>query len=291
MTSTVSIAGVGLFSGKPGRVAITPAPPGHGISIRRVGSLSASTPLTINFLSTLPEHTCLPPGVAGRNSSISSREGEGFATVEHLLSALAGLGIADAIIELDGPEVPIGDGSAAAFVEAIRCGGWQLVATSGNAPVAPLVLHNPVEVIDPRTNARTRAIPRDRPGTSYSYLLDYGDASTFPRQSAEFDSARDDYAKEVAPARTFSLLNEAMAMQARGMFTHLTPRDMLVLDAMGRPIDNTLRFENEPARHKLLDLIGDVALLGRPLQADIVAERSGHALTHALVREILSRTL
>jgi UDP-3-O-acyl-N-acetylglucosamine deacetylase len=285
----ISITGVGLFSGKPATLHILPAPLGQGLCIRRARTTDAPTPLTINFLSTRREHTCFPPGVTGRNSTIApSRDSDfAFATVEHVLSALAGLRIHSALLELEGPEVPILEGSSLPFVDALLSAGWSASPT----PAPPLVLERVVEVIDERSGSRIRATPREAPGTSYSYHLDYGPASLFPAQAAEFDSARDDYAAGVAPARTFSFLHEAQAMQKLGLFAHLSPRDMLVLNERGRPIDNTLRFENEPARHKLLDLIGDVALLGRPIQADIVAERSGHALTHELVREILRQSV
>lgn len=299
MPLPATISGLGLFSNKPSTLTFHPAPVGQGLSIRRANTTDEPTPLTINFLSTKREHTCFPPGINGRNTTIAPRHDSpfAFATVEHLLSALVGLHIHNALIELEGPEVPILDGSSLPFVNALSCspsfqeGAGRRFFPSALQANTPLLLSHPIEVLDLKANAHIRAVPRDRPGTSYSYLLDYGDTSSFPRQAAEFDSARDDYARDVAPARTFSLLHEAQAMQRLGLFAHLSPRDMLVLDERGKPLDNTLRFENEPARHKLLDLIGDVALLGRPIQADIHAERSGHALTHELVRAILGQSL
>lgn len=283
-----TITGKGLFSGAPATLTIEAAPTGSGLWFRHARSNEPPTPPTINSLSTLPQHTSFPPQISGRNTTVAhaATSPVGFATIEHLMSALAGLHIADATITLDGPEVPILDGSALPFVEAL----CSIIPAAEHDAGPPLILDRPVEVVDPR-GSRIRAIPREKPGTFYSYTLDYGPTSKFPAQAAEFDSARDDYASDVAPARTFSLLHEAQALQKMGLFTHLTPRDMLVLDETGRPIDNELRFENEAARHKLLDLIGDVALLGRPIQADIFAERSGHALTHELVREVLRQSL
>lgn len=283
-----TITGNGLFSGKPASLTIDAAPQGSGLWLRHARSSEPPTPPTINYLSALPQHTCFPREITGRNTTIAHAATAlaGFATIEHLMSALAGLHIADATITLDGPEVPILDGSSLPFVRALRT----IFPAMRRDAHAPLILDRPVEVVDPR-GPRIRALPRQQPGTFYSYTLDYGPASKFPAQAAEFDSARDDYERDIAPARTFSLIHEAQALQKMGLFTHITPRDMLVLDEQGRPIDNELRFHNEPARHKLLDLIGDVALLGRPIQADIFAERSGHALTHELVREILRQTL
>ncbi len=222
-------------------------------------------------------------GGAGRNTTLA-----GCATIEHVMSALVGLGVTDARVVVEGPEIPIGDGSAEMFVDAIaRAGGRHQLAEE----IEPIRLAAPVEVRGVGGEF-IRAMPRNMPGCSFEYTLDYagreGHASGVLRQTARWDGRAATYQVDVAPARTFCLASEARAMRERGLFGHVTPREMLVLDdTTGEPIDNGLRFENEPSRHKLLDLIGDVGLLGRPLQADIVAERSGHALTHEFCRAVL----
>jgi UDP-3-O-acyl-N-acetylglucosamine deacetylase len=141
------------------------------------------------------------------------------------------------------------------------------------------------EVVVERGGARIVAGPRTGAGCLFRYELDYGPAAPIAAQSASWDSGTPDaaevYEREVAPARTFCTEAEARAFRAAGLFGDRSPRDMLVIGEEG-PIDNAYRFENEPARHKLLDLIGDLALVGRPLHGEVVAMRSGHALNHEL---------
>jgi UDP-3-O-acyl-N-acetylglucosamine deacetylase len=270
---------VGLFTGGPGVLRISPANPGAGISLRRAGG--PTVPAHISSLAAQPE------GVPARNTALAAQAGSGpFLTVEHILSALAGLSITDALLELEGPEVPIGDSSADPFVSAILAAG--IAEQDGAAPPLRLTREITVERGQSRITARPHA-----GGCLYRYELDYGPDCPIRPQSAEWDSAAPDaaevYARDIAPARTFCLEAEARIMQATGLFAHLSPRDMLVFGEDG-PIDNTLRFENEPARHKLLDLIGDLALTGRPLAAEVTALRSGHALNHELARAILAAT-
>lgn len=286
LARSISLSGVGLFSAQQATLRLMPAPSGSGICFLRAGQ-DRPTPATIAHLSTSPAHTCIPATIPGRNTTLADSPDAptGFATVEHLLSALAGLGVHDAAVELDGPEVPIFDGSAEAFVRAIREAGVRPHPLA--APLREITLTREVVVRDERSGAFIRALPRAAHGTTWSYTLSYGPNSPIHAQTASFEAGQD-YAALVAPARTFCLESEARAMRALGLFSHLSTRDMLVLDARGTPIDNTLRFPDEPARHKLLDLIGDLSLLGAPLRADVVADRSGHALTHALVREILA---
>jgi UDP-3-O-[3-hydroxymyristoyl] N-acetylglucosamine deacetylase/3-hydroxyacyl-[acyl-carrier-protein] dehydratase len=166
------------------------------------------------------------------------------------------------------------------FVRALQGAGTQ----EQNSERQPFVIHEPVTLSS--GDATIAALPGPEDCLDVLYDLDYSDtASGIGRQVAAFRVGRDDYAELLAPARTFSLAKEAAAMQARGIGTHLTAKDVLVLGP-GGPIDNTLRFPNEPARHKLADLLGDLALLGRPLWGRIVAHRTGHGDNHALVRRL-----
>jgi len=283
LLSTAAVQGFGLFTSKPASVFILPGEPGRGIVFRRADH-SLAIPADTAHLA--PQ----PPGVPARNTTLAAAHHTPPITVlttEHILSALVGLGITDAIIELDGPEVPIMDGSAQPFVEAIRKAGIE----SDQAPQrGPLTLTR--EIVIESGPARIVARPRAAPGASYTYELDYGSGApiaaqtaTWTREAAGSGSAAT-YAREVAPARTFCLEAEAQQMRAMGLFKDLSPRDMLVIGAHG-PIDNSYRFENEPARHKLLDLIGDLALIGRPIQADITATRAGHAMNHALAKAVV----
>lgn len=274
-----TFSGLGLFSATPAKVTVHPASSATGIVFSRQGQL---IPALVEHVSCEAAHTCVPAAIPGRNTTIALNS-VGVATIEHLMSALTGLGITDAIIEIDGPEVPILDGGALPFVERLRRAGTRAL----DAPVEPLVLTIPVQALD-ASGGQIVAMPRPTPGFSLTYELNYGPNSPIRLQSARWEGDAERYAKDIAPARTFCLKKEAEAMRGLGLFSHITPTDMLVVGDDGKPIDNEWRFSDEPARHKLLDLIGDLALLGRPIQADIVASRSGHALTHTFVRQLKS---
>jgi len=276
-----SVSGVGLFTAAPAHCTIRPAEPGSGVSFRRLDAPDTPPfPALRASLSDVPVHPAFR-AIDPRCTTLGPPGAE-VATAEHLLSALAGLGVTDALVEVRGPELPILDGSAAPFVRAILDAGLR----DADPPPAPITLRAPVVVED--RGATITAEPAD--AFSASYALDYGPGAPIPPQRAAWSGNPAAYAEQIAPARTFCLRAEAEAMRAAGLFAHLTTRDMLVLDASG-PIDNALRFPDEPARHKLLDLIGDLALLGRPLLARVHAGRSGHALTHRLTAAILEAAI
>ncbi|MCC6427263.1 MAG: UDP-3-O-acyl-N-acetylglucosamine deacetylase [Phycisphaerales bacterium] len=278
LTSPATLSGIGLFTAKPAQVTLRPNPDLTGIHFQTTipGTPTRSFPAHISALQHLPQ---LP----GRNTILgASHKGPFAITTEHILSALAGLGITDAHIDLVGIELPMFDGSAADFCAAISTAGTQPTTISAT----PITLREPITIEGP-AGASITATPSDT--TTYTYNLDYTGtpgASRFAPQSATWDNNPASYLTQIAPARTFCLLPEAQALRAAGLFHHVGPKDMLVLDESGHPIDNQLRFPNEPARHKLLDLIGDLALAGRPIQAHITATRAGHALNHQLAQKL-----
>lgn len=270
------LRGWGLFSAQECAVRIEPGQPGAGLRVRREGR-EVGSPF-VSAVWTDASWAGLPPGVPVRNTTLALGNGAIAATVEHVLSALVGLGVWDATVVLDGIEVPIADGSAMPFVELL-----QPALEPAASPREPIVLARRVEVRDDRTGATVVGEPSE--DAVYEYEL--VDARAGLKQRAEWrvgDHAA--YARDIAPARTYSTLADARAAQSLGLFRHLTPRDMLVLDEHGTPVENALRFADEPAKHKLLDLIGDLALLGRPLLGRVTASRSGHALTHAFCRAV-----
>jgi UDP-3-O-acyl-N-acetylglucosamine deacetylase len=269
------VRGPALFTGADAVLTILPAPPGTGLRIRTAGQ---DTPATIAQLSDRPVH---PVFAQARPRCTSLDAGDRtVATVEHALSALAGLGVTDAVLVCDGPEMPIADGSAAPFVAAVLRAG---LSETGQT-VEPITLSRPITITD--ADATITAEPCDV--IDYAYELDYGPGSPIPSGAARWLGDPDDYRAGVAPARTFSTLDEADQMKALGLFARFTPADLLVIGPEG-PVDNAWRFPDECARHKLLDLIGDLALLGRPLRARVRAQRSGHAHTHRLSRAILEQ--
>lgn len=274
LVNAFALQGRGLFTGVETEIAFLPAPVGTGIAIRRTDVPGSSVSATIGALAEAP------PGIPARNTTL--RAGAEIITVEHALSALVGLGITDALIEVRGPEVPIADGSALPFAEGLWKAGLRYVGEE-----APVLRINREVVVNGRDGARITARPRAQEGCLFTYELDYGPDGPISPQSASFDTGRTDasYIREVAPARTFCTEAEAAAMQKAGLFKHLTMRDMLVIGPRG-PIDNAYRFENEPARHKLLDLMGDLSLVGRPIQGEITAFKAGHALNHAMAKAL-----
>jgi len=286
-TSVGPLHGVGLFTGKRCSVTIRPSGDGGagGVLFRRLlPGGHVDIPALLRHVTSDTAWSGLPKGVPVRNTTLAASPaaittGACVATVEHLLSALAGLGVADALIEVEGPEVPILDGSALGFVEALKP-----TVSPGHGSGPTIVIRHEATVTDP-SGAYIRASPGI--GCSMTYRLDYGAGSPLPAQQATWDGSAEGFVHGIAPARTFSLLHEARAAQEMGLFKHLTPREMLVIGSDGRPVENTLRFSDEPARHKLLDLIGDLSLLGGRIEGKVVAYRSGHALAHELGRAIL----
>ena len=281
------IQGITLFTGVPASLDILPAPAGYAITFRRTDIPCPEIPALASRV--VPEN---------RRTVLSANPSDPAAptvqTVEHVLSALAGLGITDAKLELHGPEVPMGDGSALPFVDAIRASGGPVHSgISDTAPTAgsvvPAVIRSPIVIEDPKSQARIEARPSSQPGLTIEYHLSYPPGLGIEPQSASLAVGDDlivlGYRAEIAPARTFSLLPEAQAARAAGLFKHLEPKDTLVIGPTG-PIDNSYRFPNEPARHKLLDVLGDISLAGRPIRGIIIATRSGHAMNHALARAI-----
>lgn len=270
--------GVGLFTGRPVSYAIRPAEAGSGVRFRRVDLPGApEIGATVEHLSTRPVHPVFA-GVGSRCTTLASGgDAEAaVAMVEHVLSALAGMGVTDALVEVDGPEMPGFDGSAGPYAILLRTMGLRDLEGPGEAGR----LEGPLRV--EAGEAWIVAEPAD--ARCYRYELDYGVNPALAPQEAEWREGGE-YAKEIAPARTFCLQHEAQQMRAAGLFTHLSTAEMLVLGPLG-PIDNALRFENEPARHKLLDLIGDLSLVGRPFTARITAHRSGHTLNHEMARRL-----
>jgi UDP-3-O-acyl-N-acetylglucosamine deacetylase len=274
-------AGLGLFGGKAARVVLEPAPE---LSVRVDGGpAQAVSPALARAMG----DTAWAGGVpaqAIRNTTLRLPEGV-LATCEHVLSALAGMGVWGVCVHLQGgPEVPIGDGSALPFVELVRESSLGL----GARAVPGLVVRREVRVQEGNASVLVRPLAAGE-APSMRYDIDYGESAPWLRGSATWDGARESYVRDIAPARTFSLLAEAQRAQVAGLFGHLSPKQMLVLGEGGRPIDNALRFADEPARHKLLDLIGDMALIGRPIVGHVHAVRSGHALAAKCAAELLEQ--
>lgn len=263
------VEGFGLFTDAPARLEIHPAQSGAGVVVRRAG---AHADAVVGRLSARPAHPAFAT-LSARCTGVDLSDGTPAFTIEHVLSALAGLGITDALLVLEGPEIPIMDGSALPFIHAIeRVGTRELPG----GPAAPR-LDAPIVVGDPHG---IRVEIHQDEQLSMHFHLDYGPGSPIARQSAHWDGSPAGYREQIAPARTYCLLHEAEAMRHLGLFARLSPADFVVFGPSG-PIENTLHWDDEPARHKLLDLIGDLALGGLPFPSmRVEAFGSGHALHH-----------
>lgn len=270
LAATAELEGVGFITGARVRVRFRPAPNDTGRVFRRLDQpLAAPVAARAECVTGTDRRTTLGPPA------------HGVTLVEHLLAALAGLRIDNCLIELDGPEPPGLDGSADGFVTALASAG--IVNQTGRRPIytpsAPILVSRGSATIGlhPDTTTELRA----------SYMLDYGVFAPIPRQTFTLDVCPGDFVRDVSACRTFVTAAEAEALRTQGIGKHLTPSDIVVFGDRG-PIHNRLRFADEPARHKVLDMIGDLALCGFDLAGHVVAYRSGHALNVELAHRLVS---
>jgi len=263
-----TLQGRGLFHGEHATLTFKPAPVNHGILFVRTDAGGVMIPAGVGHVVKRARRTTLKSGEVSID------------TCEHCLSALAGLGIDNIRIEVSGPEIPALDGSAQPFLEALEQAGIEQTDQLRHR----LVVREPVMVR--QHDAVACAMPSDDPEPELVYELDYGCKGPIPRQLQVFSFANGNYGEEIAPSRTFILAEEAKRLRTHGLGTHLEPEDVLVLGEDGPVGNNALRFDDEPVRHKMLDLIGDLYLLGTPIQGRVTAYKAGHALNHKLVREL-----
>ncbi len=264
----VSCNGVGLHSGQPVTLRLVPAPVDHGLQFARVD---------------LPDKPAIPArGEFVTDTSLATTLSLGpakVATVEHVLAAVSGLGIDNLRIEVDGPEVPIMDGSAAPFVRLIREAGLR----EQGQPKTVLVIRRPVTVSD---GDKTASFLPDR-RFRIECTIDFKHPLISDQQfSVEVNERL--FLKEVAPARTFGFKRDVEHLRKLGLAKGGSLENAVVVDDFSILNPEGLRFADEFVRHKLLDAIGDVALLGRPVIGLLSAYKTGHALNQKLVAKVLS---
>ncbi|MGE3843001.1 MAG: UDP-3-O-acyl-N-acetylglucosamine deacetylase [Vicinamibacterales bacterium] len=260
----VSCAGIGLHSGNRVTLTLKPAAADSGIRFRRV-DLGIEIPARVDHVASIHYATGLAVG------------GAAVETVEHLLAALMGQGVDNVIVELSHPEVPIMDGSAAPFVYLIQEAGVRRLT----AVRRYLKIMKPLELT--RGDKRIAVYPSDKLRVSYAISFDH---PLLRQQSRTLDVTAESFAEELAPARTFGFLKEIETLRQRGLALGGSLENAIVLGETGAL--NTLRFEDEFVRHKMLDVIGDLALLGYALVGNLVVERGGHALHTAFAAHILA---
>jgi UDP-3-O-acyl N-acetylglucosamine deacetylase len=270
LRQAAEVSGVGFLTGANIKLRFLPAAPGHGVAFQRTDQHSIGRPpipATIDFAVPRERRTAI------------EREGVTIEMTEHVLAALAGLRIDNCLVQLNAPEPPGCDGSSRAFVDALLDAG----IVEQDEPRPMLVVRRGLRAVDHKRGSHVSARPVTPPALVISYRLDYGPDSPIPPQRAMVEVTPETFPQELAFARTFVLASEVQALKAQGYGRKTTAKDLLVFGADG-VIDNALRTADECVRHKILDCIGDLALLGCDLCGHIDASRSGHRLNRELVR-------
>lgn len=269
VASTAEVSGRGLFTGEHVAIRVKPAAPDSGIVFTR--SDGAATSLIRAHVS----------NVTKRARRTSLKNGTlAIEAVEHCLAAFHGMGIDNVEVEINGGELPGGDGSARCFVEAIQKVG----IVSQEVDRRPLVIQETLRVTE--GDAELIAVPTDTDDLNILYDLDFGPDGRVPRQIYAVRLSPETFCEEISSARTFLFEEEARQFQAAGLGQHLTYADIVVIGPQG-VLENEFRFPDECVRHKILDLIGDLYLAGRAIHGKILARKSGHALNHELVRRLV----
>ena len=266
---SIECRGIGFVTGSQVRLELHPAEANFGLAFQRLDCRgSQPVPATREFVLPRQRRTAI-----GRDNVV-------IELVEHVVAALAGMQIDNCLVTLDAPEPPGFDGSCRPVVEAILEAG----RVAQDAPRPCRVIEETFSVGDANQNITLR--PLARPGLAISYHLDYGPHSPIRPQTRTFELHPDTFASDIAGCRTFVLDSEVAALKSQGLGNGLTHKDLLVFGPAG-PIDNQLLFPDECARHKILDCIGDFALLGTDLCGHIHACCSGHTLNHHATALIL----
>ena len=264
---SVTLHGIGLHTGRPVRMTLRPAPVGHGIVFRRRDAGDALIPALWSEV---------------RQEPLNTRIGRGevtVATIEHLMAACAGTGLANLLVDLDGPEVPAMDGSSAEFARAILGAGL----AEQDAPLEAIVVRRPVMVR--QGEAVARLDPAD--GLIIDFTIDFAEGA-IGRQTKRLDMANGTFLRELFDSRTFCRQSDVDAMRAAGLGLGGSYANAVVVEGARVLTPGGLRHPDEPVRHKMLDALGDLATAGAPLLARYTGLRAGHALTNALLRALFA---
>ncbi len=270
LAETVEFAGFGLHSGAPVRMVLVPAAADTGVRFVRTDVVGADQIVLARWDRVVPSRLC---------TLVSNDDGVSVSTIEHIMAALAGCAIQNATIEIDGPEVPILDGSAAPFVAGILDAGIAQL----DAPLRAIVVKKMVEVRE--GDAFVRLSPADM--LEIDFEIDFADAA-IGRQSLALNMANGTFVRELSASRTFCRNSDVIAMRARGLALGGTLENAVVFDGDRVLSPGGLRQSNEPVRHKMLDALGDLALAGAPILGRYTGYRAGHAMTNAILRALFA---
>lgn len=267
----IELSGVGLHSGAPVRLVIHPAKPDHGIVFRRSDMTEGENRIAARWDDVTPSQLC---------TLLDNGQGATLSTVEHVMAALAGTGIHNALIDVDGPEVPILDGSSEPFVRAILREGIELQAR----PLKAIRVLRTIEVR--QGEAFARLTPGDH--LEIDFQIDFADAA-IGQQKKRLDMANGAFLRELANSRTFCRQSDVDAMHKNGLALGGSYENAVVVDGAQVLSPGGLRHTDEAVRHKMLDAMGDLALAGAPLLAQYTGYRAGHAMTNQLLRALFAQ--
>lgn len=265
----VTCSGVGIHSGKKVKVAIKPAPDNHGIKFIRT-DLPDCPSISAHFNMVVDTSLATVIGIDGFIVS----------TIEHLMAALAGLSIDNALVEVDAYEMPIMDGSAGPFTKSIKAAGIKEQA----APRYCFVIKAPIEL---QKDGKFVGV---YPCSTYKITctIEY-DHDLIKRQTYSVDLSDRTFEREICRARTFGFLHEYEHLKQYGLAKGVSLKNVIAIDRHNVVNEGGLRYQNEFVRHKILDCIGDFALLGLPILGHVVSEKSGHAFNHAFLKEFFAQ--
>jgi UDP-3-O-[3-hydroxymyristoyl] N-acetylglucosamine deacetylase len=269
----ISCAGIGLHSGKKVTLSLKPAAANSGITFRRSDLGGLEVPAQVRHVGGINLATGLR-GDAARGDAVR------VDTVEHLLAAFVSLAIDNVVVELNSPEVPIMDGSAAPFIYLIQEAGVKTL----QAPRRYLKVLRPMSLS--RGDKRIALYPSDHFKITYSIAFDH---PLLRHQSRTIRLTEDSFVEEIAPARTFGFLEDVEKMRQQGLALGGSLENAIVIGETG-VLNNALRFDDEFVRHKILDVIGDMALIGYPIIGHLVAHRGGHALHTEFAAQVMTDT-
>lgn len=270
LTTPATFVGRGLHSGKPVRMIVRPALADHGIWFRRTDVATHVALVPARWDAVTPSRLC---------TVIENEAGVSVSTIEHVMAALAGSAVHNAVIDIDGPEVPILDGSAAPFVAGFLNAGIEEL----DAPVRAVRVLKAVEVREGEAIARLE--PADM--LEIEFRIDFAEAA-IGLQTRRLNMANGAFVRELSDSRTFCRQSDVDAMRANGLALGGTLENAVVFDGDRVLSPGGLRHADEPVRHKMLDALGDLALAGGPILGRYTGERAGHALTNRLLRALFA---
>lgn len=271
LKSDVVFVGTGLHSGKPVRMVVKPASADYGIWFRRTDLDAGDTMIAARWDTVVPSRLC---------TLVENASGARVSTIEHIMAALSGCGVHNALIEIDGPEVPILDGSARPFVAGLLAKGIR----TQSVPVRAIRVLQTIEVVEGEAIARLE--PSEM--LEIDFCIDFAEAA-IGHQEKSLNMSNGAFVRELCDSRTFCRQADVDAMRANGLALGGSLENAVVFEGDQVLSPGGLRYADEPVRHKMLDALGDLALAGGPILGRYVGHRAGHAMTNRLLRALFAR--